>query len=200
MASADAAASPSLSHPLSSRSFPLHLFRLVACAVTLLGVALPAGAAELHGNVVGVSDGDTITVLDDARMPRKVRLAGIDAPEMRQAYGARAKHHLASLVFGKPVVVVWHKRDRYGRIVGNVHVVVSGACGQADCARREDVGLAQLESGLAWHYKRYQSEQTVEDRGLYARTENEARTKREGLWKDARPIPPWEYRGGQRAG
>jgi len=200
MASADAAASPSLSHPPSSRSFTLHLFRLVACALALLGVAFSAGAAELYGDVVGVSDGDTITVLDDALMPRKVRLAGIDAPEMRQPYGALAKHHLASLVFGKPVIVVWHRRDRYGRIVGNVHLVVSGACGKAHCARREDVGLVQIGSGLAWHYKRYQSEQTLEDRGLYARTENEARTKREGLWKDSRPIPPWDYRGGQRSG
>lgn len=198
MASADAAASPSFSHPPSSRSFPLRLFRLVACA--LLGVTLSAGAAELHGDVVGVSDGDTITVLDDARMPRKVRLAGIDAPEMRQPYGARAKYHLASLVFGKPVVVVWHKRDRYGRIVGNVHVVVSGACGQGECTRREDVGLAQLESGLAWHYKRYQTEQTLEERRIYARVEQLARVRREGLWKDTQPVPPWEYRGGQRAG
>ncbi len=80
-----------------------------------------------------------------------------------------------------------------------MHLVVSGKCGPAGCARLEDVGLAQIESGLAWHYKRFQAEQTLEERDRYSRAEQEARTKREGLWKDFQPVPPWEYRS-QRAG
>ena len=178
----------------SPRRFPSRLVRLVLYAATLLLGAAGTGAAELHGKVVGVSDGDTITVLDDLRNPRKVRLVGIDAPEKNQPYGTQAKQHLATLVFGKPVVVIWHKYDRYRRIVGQVRLAAPGACGLPDCAHVDDVGLAQIESGLAWHYKRFQAEQTPEERDRYSRAEQEARTKREGLWKDFQPVPPWEYR------
>jgi endonuclease YncB( thermonuclease family) len=145
-----------------------------------------------------VSDGDTITVLDRARATHKVRLNGIDAPEKKQAYGGEARRHLADLVFGKPVVVSWHKRDRYGRLVGRVGLAAA-ACGQADCPRVEDVGLAQVESGLAWHYRQYRNEQSAEERSRYALAEHEARSRRKGLWRDAQPVPPWEYRNGHRA-
>ena len=139
-------------------------------------------------------------MLDGARQPHKVRLAGIDAPEMRQPYGARAKQNLGALVFGKPVVVEWHKRDRYGRIVGHVLLAAPGDCSRPDCARLADAGLLQIESGLAWHYLRYQSEQAPEDRRRYAAAEQEARLTRAGLWRDAHPVPPWEYRSHHRAG
>ena len=79
-----------------------------------------ASPAQLFGKVVGVADGDTVTVLEESDQQHKVRLAGIDAPERRQAYGDRAKQHLSALVYGRAVVVVWDKRDRYGRIVGRV--------------------------------------------------------------------------------
>jgi len=182
------------------RLFPRNRGRLLLFGVALAATALAvsAGAAELRGTVVGVSDGDTLTVLDQTRTPHRIRLAGIDAPEMKQPYGARARSSLASLAFQKPVVVVWHKRDRYGRIVGHVDVVVTGECGRTDCARREDVALAQLASGLAWHYKRFQGEQTPEERRLYAVAEDAARARREGLWQDPRPVPPWEFRNGRR--
>jgi endonuclease YncB( thermonuclease family) len=93
---------------------------------------------------------------------------------------------------------VWHKHDRYGRIVGVVHVTVPGECGRPDCARTEDVGLTQIESGLAWHYRQYQNEQTVADRRLYAHAEHEARARGDGLWHDRHPVPPWEYRRSRR--
>src|SRR5262245_54294118 len=128
MACTEVAANPPFSHRASHKSPPLHL-PAIALAAGLLFAALSVGAAELRGEVIGVSDGDTITVIDQARKPRKVRLAGIDAPEMRQPYGQHAKRNLAALVFGKPVVVLWHKVDRYGRVVGHVHVVVAGECG-----------------------------------------------------------------------
>ena len=146
-----------------------------------------------------MADGDTITVIDSAHAVQKVRLAGIDAPERSQPYGAQARKHLVSLVFGKPVNVRWHKRDRYGRLVGEVHLAIRGACDPSECARVEDVGLAQVESGFAWHYKQYQNEQSPENRRRYALAEQRARVIREGLWQDAHPVPPWEYRNGHRA-
>src|SRR5262245_40411461 len=135
------AADPARSSPrsLSPPGPTTRLFRLIAQAAAAMLLATGASAAELHGRVVAVSDGDTITVVDAAHALHKVRLAGIDAPEKNQPYGGEARRHLATLVFGKPVVVSWHKRDRYRRLVGLVALTVPGACGRPDCARVEDV-------------------------------------------------------------
>jgi len=92
--------------------------RLAVLAMLL--VALPGHAQTLHGRVVGVTDGDTVKVLDGSNQEHKIRLAGIDAPERKQPFGQRAKQHLSDLVYGKNVVVEWHKQDRYKRIVGKI--------------------------------------------------------------------------------
>jgi len=110
------------------------------------------------------------------------RLAGIDAPERKQAYGLVSRRHLASLVAGQQVTVEYQKRDRYGRIVGKV--LLDGI----------DVYLEQVKTEFAWHYKKYQHEQSPEDRQLYADAENKARDDRLGLWRENNPIPPWEHR------
>jgi endonuclease YncB( thermonuclease family) len=88
----------------------------------LLTLATHAGAAELWGRVVSLADGDTLTVLDGDRVLHTVRLAGIDSPERRQAFGNVSRQHLAGLVFDRDVTVEWHKRDRYGRLVARVLV------------------------------------------------------------------------------
>ena len=154
--------------------------RKVLLAACLL-VAQLSFAAELTGLVVGVSDGDTITVLVD-KTPYKIRLAGIDAPESRQAFGQASKQHLSALVYKKPVTVLWVKKDRYGRTLGKV--MVDGT----------DVCLEQIKAGLAWHYKRYASEQPAQDRADYAAAEDRAKGERIGLWSDARPTAPWDWR------
>ncbi len=144
-------------------------------------------AATLQGTVVGISDGDTITVLDDSKTQHKVRLAGIDAPEKRQAFGNASKEHLSGLVYKRQVLVDYEKEDRYGRIVGKV--VVNGV----------DANLAQVRAGLAWHYKVYQTEQSAEDRLEYSRAEEMARGAGRGLWGNGQAVPPWEYRRLQKA-
>ena len=169
-------------------------------AASLLAICQLSHAAELRGKVVGISDGDTLTVLDDANSTHRIRLDGIDAPEKGQAYGARSREHLAALAFGKQVVVIWNKRDRYGRIVGQVQVPASARCMTPECPTSHDAGLTLIEAGLAWHYKRYQHEQPAAERSRYARAEDEARAKRAGLWQDPQPIPPWDYRGARRPG
>jgi len=146
-----------------------------------------ASAASLEGLVVSVSDGDTLTVLDEEKVQHKVRLAGIDAPEKRQAFGARAQQALGAAVHRQSVSVVWQKKDRYGRIVGKV--LVQG----------QDVGLSLVGSGLAWHYKAYEREQSASDRGAYAQAEVIARSRRLGLWRDDDPMPPWDFRKRPRA-
>lgn len=147
-----------------------------------------ANAETLTGKVVGVTDGDTITVLDAVNDQHKIRLGGIDAPEKAQPFGQRAKAQMSDLVFGKPVTVEWSKRDRYQRIIGKVLV------------SNRDAGLSLVSSGLAWHYKQYQKEQTPDDQVRYAAAEDAARARRAGLWADPNPVPPWEWRAAKRQG
>ena len=137
---------------------------------------LPALADLLEGRVVGVIDGDTVDVLAPGNEKLRVRLAEIDAPEKRQAYGARSKQALADLCFGKDAQVETKGRDRYGRTIGRVR-----------CAG-VDANAEQVRQGLAWVYDRY-----VTDRSLYA-VQDAARSDRRGLWADQEPIPPWEWR------
>jgi endonuclease YncB( thermonuclease family) len=144
-----------------------------------------AWGATLTGRVVRITDGDTLVVLDSSNAQHKIRLAGIDAPERGQAYGTKSKEHLSDSVAGKFVVVEYEKRDRYERILGKV--LLSG----------EDMNLEQIKAGLAWHYKKYQNEQTTADRVKYSDTEREARMARRGLWHDDNPMPPWDYRKGE---
>lgn len=142
--------------------------------------------------MVKVGDGDTVTVLDQGNRQWKVRLAGIDAPEKGQPFGECSKQHLAALVFQHDVRVEWKMRDRYQRVVGTVWVAPHDCA--PDCRERTDASLAQVVGGLAWHYKKYEKEQSPEARVRYAEAEMGARQQRIGLWQDAQPIPPWQWR------
>ena len=119
--------------------------------ILALAFALPAWA-DLTGEVVGVADGDTITVLDADKVQHKVRLTGIDAPEKKQPFGNRSKQSLSDMVFNKIVTVETDKRDRYGRELGKV------------LAGGKDVNLEQVHAGMAWHYKAYERTQPANDR------------------------------------
>ena len=141
-----------------------------------------ASANIIHGRVVGVSDGDTVTVIDANKTQYKIRLAGIDAPEKAQAYGQKSKESLSDLVFGKQVDVEWSKQDRYGRTVGKI--MLAGV----------DINLEQIKRGMAWHYKQYQNEQSPEDRDAYAKYQSQAQERRVGLWRDPAPIEPAVFR------
>jgi len=125
-------------------------------------------------------------VLDAGNTQHKIRLTGIDAPERGQAYGTKSKEHLSDSVAGETVVVEYDKYDRYGRVLGKV--LLDG----------EDVNPEQIRTGLAWHYKKYQGEQTVVDRVAYSDAEMEARRHERGLWGDPAAVPPWDYRKAQR--
>ena len=161
----------------------MKLHFLILC---LLGCCIQSNADTLTGRVVRVTDGDTIVVLDANHTQQKIRLQGIDAPESGQAYGTKSREHLSDAVAGKFVVVEFEKRDRYERILGKI--LLSG----------ENVNLEQIRAGLAWHYKKYQAEQTVADRVKYSDAEMEARRNKRGLWGDPNPIPPWDYRKAER--
>jgi micrococcal nuclease len=140
----------------------------------LLCLALCAGSACAH-QVVGIADGDTLTVLRN-RKPVKVRLSDIDAPEKRQPFGARAKQTLSDMCFGKDATLSVRNKDRYGRVVARV------SCDGVD------VNRAQVERGMAWHYRRYSKDKAL------AVIQDQARVARRGLWADPAPVPPWTFR------
>jgi endonuclease YncB( thermonuclease family) len=164
-------------------------------APLILLASLVVHAEALTGTVVAVADGDTITVLDANREQHKIRLSGIDAPEKAQPFGQRSKENLSRLVFDRDVRVEWEKRDKYKRIVGTVWVQPVSC---PTCPKTLDAGLAQLTVGLAWWYRKYAKEQSPEAAGRYEFAEQEARAKRAGLWADAAPVPPWDWRKGER--
>ena len=163
----------------------LRACELGRCSVLLLllSFASATGQAEvLDGRVVAVADGDTLTLLDSNRQQHRIRLAGIDAPEKAQPFGQRSKQHLSELAFGKDAKADCYKVDRYDRDVCTVFV------------NGQDVGLAQLDAGLAWWYRKYAHEQLPRDRIDYEAAEDRAAADRVGLWQDANPVPPWEWR------
>lgn len=167
-----------IARPLFGRLWVTAVFYM-AFALGFQGIVY---AGLLEGKVVSVHDGDTITLLDAAKRQHKIRLAGIDAPELSQAFGRVSRQHLADQVSGRTVVIKWTKRDKYQRLVGKV--LLAG----------RDINITQIEAGLAWHYKKYATEQSPEDRQRYARAEEQSRAARLGLWQDGRSVPPWEYR------
>ena len=130
--------------------------------------------ADLSGEVVGVHDGDTITVLTNDKRSVKVRLYGIDAPESKQPYGSRAKQRLSELVFGKQVRVETHGTDRYRRTLGVVYL------------DDKDINAQMVSEGLAWAYVRYSSR--------YVPQQEEAKSARRNIWSQKNPTPPWEFR------
>lgn len=148
--------------------------------VALMVLAFQSAAADtLPGRVVGIADGDTLTVLVE-RQQIKVRLAEIDAPEKVQAFGNRSKQSLSDLCFNKAARLDDKGKDRYGRTLARVY------CDGADA------NAEQVRRGMAWVYDRY-----VTDRGLYS-IQDEARAAKRGLWADVNPVPPWEWRRKKR--
>lgn len=159
-------------------------WRRAADAVEKIGGARegePAPEFDLTGRVVRVADGDTVSVLDERNMQHKVRLFGIDTPEQNQPYGNAAKKALLDLVSQETVGVVVVTTDSYGRKVGTLYH--DGV----------NINVAMVASGYAWWYQHF----APYERKLAA-SEQQARDARIGLWADPHPVPPWDWRRGQR--
>jgi endonuclease YncB( thermonuclease family) len=150
--------------------------------VSLFFAFIDAKAEVLIGTVVGITDGDTITVIDKDKAEHKVRLMGIDAPESKQDFGNESKKALSNYIYQKEVSVDYKKTDKYQRIVGKVIL------------EKQDVCLTMISDGMAWHYKDYEKEQSKTDRDLYSQAEIKAREAKRGLWQDSKAIKPSEFR------
>ena len=141
---------------------------------------LSAQAETIQGLVVKIADGDTLTLLTGSNEKIKVRLAGIDTPERKQPFGSEAKQALSELVFQKKALIEVETKDRYGRTVGIVFV------------DGQNINYELVKQGMAWVYRKY-----TNDEILYE-LEAQAKTKKTGLWADAKPIAPWSWRKGVR--
>ena len=155
------------------------LLRILLIFLALVG---PVLAADLHGRIVGISDGDTATLLTPSHRQVHIRLAEIDAPEHHQPYGERARQELAGLIWRREVRVEVEGHDRYGRTIGRVFV---GPL---------DVSAEMVRRGGAWIYLRYARDPAL------APLEAEARRERRGLWDaaEAQRGPPWAWRHRER--
>jgi endonuclease YncB( thermonuclease family) len=151
--------------------------RLAILAFLLAATSAFAADDALRVRVTGIVDGDTITVRDPAGRTAMVWIDGIDAPESRQPYGARAKYSLRNLVSMRTVLIVPRTIDGRGRIVGRVLL--------GDL----DIGLEQVRRGMAW----YNDAADLDDERAYEDAQASARREGAGLWKGT-PVPPWEYR------
>ncbi|MGA7179291.1 MAG: thermonuclease family protein [Thiobacillaceae bacterium] len=165
------------------------MIRLVATVLLILGVPY-AQAQSLNGYVVGISDGDTLTLLVNWQQHR-IRIAGIDAPEHFQAYGNRSRTNLSKYAFHQDAKADCYKKDIYGREVCKIWVK-SYRC--SACGTTLDLGLTQVTDGMAWWDRNHAGEQSQEDRQRYESAETMAKLRRLGLWADAKPIPPWVWR------
>ena len=132
-------------------------------------------AKTFSGKCVGVSDGDTISIMEYGKAI-KIRLEGIDCPELGQDFGTRARRLTSEIVFGKIVEAKEYNRDAYGRIVARIYI------------DGKDLSLELVKAGLAWHLKKYSSDPILEE------AEDQARKRKIGLWLMPNPVPPWEYR------
>jgi endonuclease YncB( thermonuclease family) len=149
-------------------------------ALALLILAGPALAESFSGRVVSIHDGDTLTVLAEHKQIT-VHLAEVDAPELRQAFGAQARQSLADLCFDKPARVLVVGHDRQGGAVGRIH------CDGVDASAK------QVQRGMAWVYQRQANSASQ----LYF-LEDQAQRNREGLWADPTSMPPWAHRANRR--
>lgn len=161
---------------------------LLGLCLVLIAV-LPASAETLRGMVKAVHDGDTVVLVGRGTGRVTVRLYGVDAPETRkpdspgQPFGSQAKRVLMFKVLGKEVTAEVQDRDQYGRVVGVL--LLAG----------RDINAEMVSEGMAWAYRQFLNGSYA---SRYIQLEEQARRQHRGLWRDANPQPPWEFRRGQK--
>jgi micrococcal nuclease len=176
-----------------------HLLPLIA--LLTIGPFIVQGKEPLRveeGVVNKVVDGDTVNIVTNERTKLKVRLYGIDAPEIQhvnkrtgivskpgQPYGNEAYRALEMIIYGKKVKVTIMDTDRYGRMVAVL------------CLGDRDINREMVQAGYAWAYREYLKGPYASE---YIDAENDARSKHLGLWQQPNPQPPWEFRNRMRKG
>jgi endonuclease YncB( thermonuclease family) len=153
----------------------------IAAVIFILLSPIAQAAEDYSAKVVGISDGDTITVLTAEKKQVKIRLHGIDAPETGQDFGSKAKQAASEMAFGKQVTVKPVDTDRYGRTVAEV-VLPDG----------KSLNREMVEQGMAWYYRQYKPDDVILNRAEVC-----AKKSHLGLWSQPNPTPPWDWRHGK---
>ena len=164
----------------------MHWVKLTICSLLLIGGAL--NVATLQGKVIGVADGDTVTLLDAQKNQHKIRLQGIDAPELAQDWGSESRAALQGLALHQTVTIAYDQRDRYGRLLG--HVFSTGC---------DHINLRLLREGMAWYYRAYACDLPASLRTPFNQAESTAQQQQQGLWRQVSPVAPWIFRNGEDA-
>lgn len=174
------------------------LLALCLLAVNALTTDPPQNPnSKLIGKIIKVADGDTVTLIDANGLKHKIRLLGIDAPELQQAHGQTAKRWLSDQALNQNLQVEVTDTDRYGRKVGKL-LAQEKNCESKECPYHVDLNLKLIELGHAWWYELYQNNQPTNDRILYKNAQAQAQQSQTGLWENKEPIAPWEWRQQQR--
>ncbi len=142
----------------------------------ILSVCLPASAEDFTGQVVGIIDGDTIEVMHLGKAER-VRLHGVDCPEMGQSYGEQARKYTSTHTLRKRVTVIVDDTDKSGQTVGQVIL-----------PDMSNLNIVLISAGLAWWHETYAPEDKI-----LMDVQKSAKASKRGLWADPDPIPPWEW-------
>ena len=145
--------------------------------ILFLSIATAASGQRFPVTVVGITDGDTFTVINRDKLQLKVRIIGIDAPEKKQAYGNKARQALSNLIFKQQIEIDVQYQEKWGRYAAKAYL-----------ADGRDVGLLMLQAGMAWHNVKF------DNMPAYAAAEKAARKAKKGLWADAHPVAPWDFR------
>jgi endonuclease YncB( thermonuclease family) len=154
--------------------------RLIAAGALILILAVPklAFSEQFIARVFGVHDGDSLRVNTDGGRTMRVRLYGVDCPEIKQPYGIKARALTRQLAFGRLLTFESKGKDRYGRIIARVYLLT-----------RKMLAQELVKAGACWWYQKY----APDDEGL-KRLEREAKAEMRGLWAEEEPVPPWKWR------
>ena len=163
--------------------------RLKSFLIVMLFLLSTYSFADFNAKVVHIIDGDTIDVLVENNKKLRIRLLGIDTPELKQYFGHESSSYLKKILNGKSVRIISnpdknkpYTQGYYKRIIGKV--LLNGV----------DINLEMIKKGMAWHFKKYKKNQPLDESRSYNEAESKARKKNIGLWSEDNPLPPWKWR------
>ncbi len=169
-----------LTYPLQKE--PIMNFKRLACGfIAFVSISIAYADETVDGKVSRIIDGDSILVIDAKGVEYEVQLEGIDAPEMQQEFGKESTEGLSKLLKGKSVRLTWKSKDNFDRLLAQVYV------------GDKHINLELIQTGMAWHFKRYNKDETL------AKSETAAREAKKGLWAKELPMAPWDYRKENKA-
>ena len=178
---------------MSERHTSFLLVSATSVVILLSTIATGQVLRSISGNVTDVYDGNNITVTDSDRTEWRVKFAAIDAPELGQPFGKKARKEVLELLLDRPVKVTFDRTEGGDRVVGIVELE-----SQREVLRAVfpiNINQYLVGQGIAWYDRSFRNDQSQETRDLYSKLEADARQGKKGLWAEKNPTPPWEYRG-----